>query len=847
VTPPTALRLPCGAFVGVAMVAIASAVVSSSGGAASQATLHRDQRPGGPPPVSYAVDVSLVEVDAVVTDGGGQVIRDLRQDEFRIFEDGTPQTIDRLSFVNIPIARADAAPTGTVFRTSDVRSNVQPFAGRLYVLLLDDLNTSSLRGGRVKAAAREFVEQRLSPGDLAAVVHASGSRDNQDFTDDRTRLLASIDRFAGRMPRSETLNRVDEYNRQLLLTGRIPERVVDPDEPSRAEDARRVFDVIGAIARRVAPVHGRRKALIWFGEGVAYDMFNVARSQASEVLESSRAAVAAASRANVAIYGVDPRGLRGLGEETMQLTSPVDDPTKPLGATGLSQELFRSQQNLRGVSNETGGFAAINAGEFAHAFERIVEENSEYYLLGYYPTTPRQDQIFRRLEVRVDRPGAVVRARSGYIALPPKVDSNRAGTGSDAPAALRDALLSAVPVSGVPLTAHAAAFKGTGDKASVLVTVEYAASAFSGAPNGSADGDRLVVSAIAVEPGGKVEASDQSTITLTVKPETRDAMRARGFRTHSRLELPPGRYQIRVAALVANTGVVGSVHEDIDVPDFAKSPLALSGVVMTSVAAGFTPTARVDERMRDVLPAPPTTLREFSNEGAVALFAEVYERGSVPKQDVTVAARIRDRAGQIVFEREDLRTAAELKRSKGGYSLQISLRRLTPGEYVLELAARSGEAGPNAAAREIAFRVREAAPSTTSVPATPPPPAESIPSLPVVAIAKGALSSVSEPREVVARNRSEWDALWSSVSRRLAAPVVAFDDTMIVGVFLGSRPTAGYEPEIVRVVREGDVLVVEWRERVPPDAGNPPAETTPFVVAGVPQHAGEVRFRKIQG
>src|SRR5207248_522125 len=112
-------------------------------------------------------------------------------------------------------------------------------------------------------------------------------------------------------------------------------------------------------------------------------------------LESSRAAVAAASRANVAIYGVDPRGLRGLGEETMQLASPAEDPTKDLGASGLGRELLRSQENLRRISNETGGFAVVNTAEFAHAFERVVEENSEYYLLGYYPNSAVREGAFR--------------------------------------------------------------------------------------------------------------------------------------------------------------------------------------------------------------------------------------------------------------------------------------------------------------------------------------------------------------------------------------------------------------------------------------------------------------------
>src|SRR5262249_29347446 len=216
------------------------------------------QRPVTPPPVSYAVDVSLVEVDAVVTDDEGKVIRDLRRDEFHVFEDGKPQALDRMSLIEIPVRRADARAPLLTARPLDVQSNQQRFDGRLYVLLLDDLHTSALRAGRVKAAAREFIEQRLGPSDLVAVVHASAARESQDFTTDRTRLLASVDRFAGRMLRSETMNRIDEYNRQLLATGRIPDQaqVRDLDEPSRAQDARRVFDVIAGISQRVAPVRG---------------------------------------------------------------------------------------------------------------------------------------------------------------------------------------------------------------------------------------------------------------------------------------------------------------------------------------------------------------------------------------------------------------------------------------------------------------------------------------------------------------------------------------------------------------------------------------------------------------
>jgi VWFA-related protein len=785
-----------------------------------------EQQPSGPPPVSYSIDVSLVEVDAVVTDGEGRVIRDLRKEDFQLFDNGRPQTIDRLSFVEIPIARGDRPAPQPV--PTDVASNLHRFDGRLYVVLLDDLHTAALRSGRVKAAARRFVEYALEPGDLAAVVHVSGaSGANQDFTTDRALLLASIDRFGGKQLPSQTVNEMDDYNRQLLGSGRTPQSVRDRDDGARAENARSAFDTIAGIARRLAPVRGRRKALLWFGEGSSYDMFDMGRTQASLVRESSRAAIAAASAASVAIYAVDPRGLAGMGDEAVQLTSPSADPTRGLDASGLNREMLRSQTNLRRASNETGGFAVTNTDEFARAFERVVVENSAYYLLGYYPSDTPRDRTFHRLEVRVNRPGARVRARSGYLAAAPAAEPLAGERDSGLPAALRDALASLVPHSGLPMAVHVAAFQGSSSKASALVTVEYGSRSFEPGVTGP-DRERLELSVIAVDPAGKVAASDHATISLDVQPETRRAMQVLGFRTHSRLDLPPGRYQVRAAALLRGRNLVGSVYRDVEIPDFSLSRLSMSDLVVTSVVAGYTPTARMDERMREVLPAPPAAARDFRNDEAVALFAEIYEGADGPSGDLYLRTRVRNTAGEVVFEREDVRTPGEMRQAKSGYSAQVALRALPPGAYQLQLEAVSGGDRSRTVVRTTAFHVWE-------VPA----------GLPFVLVAKGAISGVTTPGETVARTEAAWDALWRSLALRGTRPTVRFEDTMVVAVFLGTRPTAGYEAEVVGVRRDGDALVVRWREHGPPSPGNPPLPTTPFLLAGVPQHPGVVRFEKV--
>jgi len=293
------------------------------------------QRQPTQPVVSYDVDVTLVEVDAVVTDEEGRVVRDLRADEFQVLEDGTPQTVDRVSLVEIPIERGQRRPGDTPASAADVQTNLHAFDGRLYVLLLDDLHTSTSRTGRVQVAARRFIEESLEPGDLAAVVHLSGTVGaGQGFTSDRGLLLASVGRFSGRQLRSETLNLIDKYNEQLLLTGRTPdpERIRDPDEPARADDARVAFDSVARIARQVDSVRGRRKALIWFGEGLAYDMHDASgRRQASLVLESARTAVAAAGPAMHAIYAIAARGVAGMDQEKIRgiLLEAVKDRDSP--------------------------------------------------------------------------------------------------------------------------------------------------------------------------------------------------------------------------------------------------------------------------------------------------------------------------------------------------------------------------------------------------------------------------------------------------------------------------------------------------------------------------------------
>lgn len=110
-------------------------------------------------------------------------------------------------------------------------------------------------------------------------------------------------------------------------------------------------------------------------------------------------------------------------------------------------------------------------------------------------------------------------------------------------------------------------------------------------------------------------------------------------------------------------------------------------------------------------------------------------------------------------------------------------------------------------------------------------------------VAKGDVSGQQETKQVTVRTAAEWQTLWKSHSPTEKMPTVDFAKNMVVGIFLGSKPSAGHEVEIVGVRTEGKDLVVEYVQRQP-GRGTMAAQilTEPFHLVAVAKHSGPVRF-----
>jgi VWFA-related protein len=708
---------------------------------------------------TFQTSVNVVDVDVTVKDAQGNFVTGLKADDFEVLEDGKPQAIQTFSYIELPAERPDRLRFSGMPVPADVRSNRDVESGRVYIIVLDDLNVAPMRTAIVRRHARDFIDRHFGPHDLGAVVVTSGRKDAaQEFTNDPALLLRAVDHFFGQRLQSAEMQRLDDYYQNQLLAplndtankDNDPQQSTtvlnpitrnqsfDPSNLERGQRAVGVLNTIESLSEFLEGVRGRRKALLWFSEGIDYPMADAFSSQSgSEILRATRDADTAAGRANVNVYALDPRGLIGMTADfidSMKAGAPDQmgtDPSKPAGTPfsgtqALVTEMRLTQDSLRTLAEGTGGFAATDTNSFTEAFDRITEANSRYYLLGYSPPAHPRDGRFHRIEVRTKRPGLQVIARRGYPspsgktvaerkqeALDRWARDRRSGGANDTSAELRAALNSAVQQPGLTLSVQAAPFKGTAKDAPVALTVELDGAALEFAPQANGlFADTLEVSFFALNEDARAQRGTRAALNLAVRPETYQRVKTQGIRLNSRTALAAGRYQLRVGARNPVSGKTGTVFYDVDVPDFGSAPLMISGLLVSSTAG----TADVLTPQRDMvaeklLGAPATSRRSFNQSETVAWMTEIYDNsGAKQPKRFDVSVRLVGEAGRDAFASSDVVVNGEGNTPKWqtfGYTGRIPLKDVAPGRYLLRIEARDrSEASRQPALAQTVITVR---------------------------------------------------------------------------------------------------------------------------------------------
>jgi VWFA-related protein len=610
----------------------------------------------------FRSSVTVGVLDVIVTDDRGRSVSDLTKSDFEVTDEGDRRDVVSASFVSISTApsQASAPPATDVFTNSpDV------IARRLFVIVVDDLNTSPQDTMRTRAAAKTIV-QALPDGDLIAVVFTAQQVGAREFTSNKARLLDHMNQFVARSSMFDNTENVP-----------LSERDRQPVDPAtrgeRSRNLGRALETLQNVAVWLAPIEGRRKAVLYITAGLPSDLAHAFIDSRSASPDFQRL-VTLAMQANVAIYPVDARGL----------AAPDDTDSSAAG--------------LWALANDTGGIATINTNDIGRAVNVAVRDSSAYYMVGYSlsesKTGRAKDPRLRRVRVRVLRPGLTVRTRL----------LSASGPGTQERAITTSTLLaSPLPGGHIPVAVHAASFAATGGGARVLVTLEVGGDAIRFSERDGKLAASLQYRIVATDVSGRVAAGESKALEFNVSATRRDQIRDSRTRLVSSLQVPSGTYRIRAAVLDSSNGEHGMAAGDLEVPRYDRG-VSLSTVEITSTVESRTPTMRTNLSLFETrLSGPPTSQRTFPREDTLDAFAEVYAR--VPLDQVRATVSLSREHGQVIDER-----GLTLTREKGIGGVQcftvrtrVPLAALEPADYRMTLAVQTPT---DAAERSISFVVK---------------------------------------------------------------------------------------------------------------------------------------------
>jgi len=368
--------------------------------------------------------IDLVTTDVIVRDGRGQFVSDLTKDDFEVLEDGVTQEVASVQLVhggrtfNLQAPPPPPPQEGIILPVSKPTNDA---AGRIFLFFVDDLHMNFRDTPRIRQLFEKMNKTLLHDGDMFGIVSTGTSSLAIDLTYDRKRMDEAIKKISG----------------SALKPSELIEGPQGPNGLTEVKYRSHVaFSTAYDIVNNLSKIQNRRKAVIYvsngydlnpfegarFGdpnivgmkntryENMEYDPFTRQSNQFSdaELVRELSELTRAANRANATFYTIDPRGLVA--------GSDIDEQVDP---TEWQNHIRKTQDSLRVIADETGGFAVINQNQFDKALQRIDAESSDYYVLGYYSSNPDPLKRTRRIEVKAKRSGVDIWSRRSYSIKPP--------------------------------------------------------------------------------------------------------------------------------------------------------------------------------------------------------------------------------------------------------------------------------------------------------------------------------------------------------------------------------------------------------------------------------------------
>jgi VWFA-related protein len=569
-------------------------------------------------PARIYVNTDLVLVNVVARDRKGNLVRDLKKEDFTVLEDNRKQDISSFDFENVDALQtagnAEATVTGVGAQGSLLHSSEQPgFQARdrrLMLLFFDFSAMDPEQIDRSVDAARKFVQSKMQPADLVAVVSLSTNlRIDLDFTDDRVKLQAVLGAYASGAGQGFDNGSAGTSEGAVETGGSF----TADDTDYNTFSADRKLLALQSLMMTLGKIP-QKKSIVYFSNGITQ---NGVDNQSA-----LRATTAAAVKANVSIYPLDIRGLQALpggGEAQSASLHGVSAYSGQSVLNDLSSNAA-SQDTLSTLASDTGGKAFFDSNDFTGVFSQVQKDSSAYYVLGFTSTNPARDGKFRRLKVQLNRPDIKLEYRSGYYAGRDFVHSNRA----DREQQLEDEMASELPETDVAVYAGAAYFRQDDSHYQLLVSLVVPGSQIPFVQQKDRDNATIdIIGEVRVD--GKVRVG-QLRDTVKLALDTSQQVRNKNVQYNTTFLLAPGSYHLKFVVRENQNGRMGTFETDVQVPDLRKVPLKMSSVVLASQRAPLTARKNASKLLvQNQSELIPNITHVFTQDQHLYLQYEVYD------------------------------------------------------------------------------------------------------------------------------------------------------------------------------------------------------------------------------
>jgi VWFA-related protein len=547
-------------------------------------------------------------------------------------------------------------------------------------------------------AAQAYLRTKMEAADLVALVSLGDTlKVDQDFTADKDALINEVGAYNGTEGQGFAQGANSNSNQAEDATSYTP----DESDYNDINTDRELF-ALRAVSKSLEKIT-EKKSLLYFSGGISRDGI--------ENQASLRAAINSAVRANLSIYSVDTRGLQAISPLGDASTGSLRGSGAYNGAalTNNMNSNFATQEVMATLSSDTGGKAFFDSNDFAPAFAQVQRDTSAYYAIGFHSTDLARDGKYRKLTIKVDRPGVKIEYRPGYYA---PADFKHSGR-EDRERELDEELASDLPATDMAVYLDAMYFRLDDNRFYVPVSILVPGSQIPFIKGGDKDKATLDIIGEVIDEVKRPIGNARETVKLNLDPSLQ--ARQKNIEYTTSFNLPPGKYHLKFVVRENQTGRMGSFEADIVLPEMKKLPLKLSSIVLASQRRS---SKKDSPLVRDGEEFVPNISHVFRKDQHLYLLYEVYDpsrekpgdnhpKGTKP--GISLLSSLELIQGSVKLYETPLVQAKTINvagRDAVSIELDVPLAGLKPGPYIGQLNVVD-DAGGSFAFPRFAVLVRE--------------------------------------------------------------------------------------------------------------------------------------------